>query len=309
MACACSDVNAVMQLLYSCWHDGSGVHRRNRHLVTDGFGPGTGSVRSDLFHIVTMSTDLNGQEPGPGRGRSPAATADAPKRRGNVPWKRLALVIALIGALVALYALLSASGALELLASGPLLRADIEQLGWAGPIAIIVLITGAVVVSPIPSAPIALAAGAAYGHLWGTVYVLIGAETGALLAFTVARVLGFDVAKKFFRQGATLQLLGSQNTLMAIVFVSRLLPFISFDIVSYAAGVTPLSFWRFAVATLAGIVPASFVLAHFGAEMASADARRIAIATLALGAVTGIPIAFKVLRDRRRKRSTGPGQR
>jgi uncharacterized membrane protein YdjX (TVP38/TMEM64 family) len=41
---------------------------------------------------------------------------------------------------------------------------------------------------------------------------------------------------------------------MTIVFVSRLLPFISFDIVSYAAGLTRLAMWRFAVATLAGIV-------------------------------------------------------
>jgi uncharacterized membrane protein YdjX (TVP38/TMEM64 family) len=64
---------------------------------------------------------------------------------------------------------------------------------------------------------------------------------------------------------------------------------------------TPLSFWRFAVATLAGIVPASFVLAHFGAEMASADTDRIAISVLALGTITLIPIAIKVFRDRRRK--------
>jgi len=92
---------------------------------------------------------------------------------------------------------------------------------------------------------------------------------------------------------------------MAIVFVSRLLPFISFDVVSYAAGLTPLRFWRFAVATLAGIVPASFVLVHFGAVMISADERRIAIAALALGAVTGIPIVVQIVRRRRRKRSAG----
>jgi len=36
-------------------------------------------------------------------------------------------------------------------------------------------------------------AGAAYGHLWGTVQVVIGAELGALIAFGLARVLGQDV--------------------------------------------------------------------------------------------------------------------
>jgi len=44
----------------------------------------------------------------------------------------------------------------------------------------------------------------------------------------------------------------------------------------YAAGLTPPSAWRFAVATLAGIVPAGFLLAHFGDELASADAGRMA---------------------------------
>ncbi len=84
---------------------------------------------------------------------------------------------------------------------------------------------------------------------------------------------------------------------MAAVFASRLLPFISFDLVSYAAGLTPLAPWRFACATLAGIIPASFVLTHFGGEMASADARRITLAVLALGALTLAPIVGKVLLD------------
>ena len=88
---------------------------------------------------------------------------------------------------------------------------------------------------------------------------------------------------------------------MWIVLVTRLLPFLSFDLVSYAAGLTPLSLWRFAAATLAGIIPASFVLAHFGAEMVSADTDLIAISVLALGAITLVPIAIKVFRDSRRK--------
>ncbi len=45
----------------------------------------------------------------------------------------------------------------------------------------------AILVSPIPSAPIAVAAGAAYGHTWGRLYVLLGAECGALAAFGLAR--------------------------------------------------------------------------------------------------------------------------
>ncbi|WP_242494282.1 hypothetical protein [Loktanella sp. IMCC34160] len=59
----------------------------------------------------------------------------------------------------------------------------IARAGIWGPVLIVTLMTLAVVASPIPSAPIALAAGAAYGHFWGTVQVVIGAELGALIAF------------------------------------------------------------------------------------------------------------------------------
>ena len=234
---------------------------------------------------------------------TPAATrTQRTESRQGRPWLRIAAGITIIGALVALYVVLASSGTLDTLMDGSALRARIDALGALGPLAIIVLMTGAIVLSPIPSAPIALAAGAAYGHTWGTVYVLIGAEAGALIAFGIARLLGSEVLRKYYPQTSSMQLLGSQNALMAIVFVSRLLPFISFDVVSYAAGLTPLRFWRFAVATLTGIVPASFALAHFGAEMASSETDRIAISVLVLGTITLIPIGIKIFRDRRRKR-------
>ncbi len=239
-------------------------------------------------------------------GNAPVATAVSKNR---IPWARIAAGLALVVALAALYAVLSVTGALETLTNGAALRARITEFGMLGPLVVVVLMTAAIVLSPIPSAPIALAAGAAYGHTWGTIYVLIGAEAGALIAFAIARLFDFDIVEKFVKKGSSIQLLGSQNTLMAIVFVSRLLPFISFDVVSYAAGLTALKFWRFAVATLAGIVPAAFFLAHFGAAMVSADERRIGIAALALGLVTGIPIAVMIVRKRRRKRSAERGPR
>ena len=150
----------------------------------------------------------------------------------------------------------------------------------------------------IPSAPIALAAGAAYGHGWGTLYVLLGAEAGALAAFGVARLVGHDTVHRWFGDRLSVGLFGSQNALMAIVFVSRALPFMSFDLVSYAAGLTVLSTWRFAIATLAGVAPISFLLAHFGSEMATGETRRILISVLMLGGLTLIPVIIELVRER-----------
>jgi uncharacterized membrane protein YdjX (TVP38/TMEM64 family) len=181
------------------------------------------------------------------------------------------------------------------------LGALVAQAGIWGPLLIIGLMTAAVVASPIPSAPIALAAGAAYGHVWGTVYVVVGAELGALIAFGLARVLGRDALKHVFGTSVDAGLLGSQNALTGTVFVSRLMPFVSFDMISYAAGLSCLHAWRFALATLAGIIPASFLLAHVGIEAVSGDMSQATWTVLGLGLVTGLPLLWIAMRPKGKK--------
>tara|TARA_R110000751_G_scaffold125202_3_gene226749 strand:- start:515 stop:1201 length:687 start_codon:yes stop_codon:yes gene_type:complete len=203
---------------------------------------------------------------------------------------------------------LAFAAALLVLAFGPLpdtltrlngdrISAWVMAAGIWGPILVVGLMTIAIVATPIPSAPIALAAGAAYGHTVGTVYIVLGAEFGALAAFVLARFLGRDVLRQWFGDKVDAGWLGSQNALTFTVFISRLLPFVSFDIVSYAAGLSRLHFWRFGLATLAGIIPASFVLAHFGNEAVSGDTSRAAWAAIGLGALTLTPLVFIGVRD------------
>jgi uncharacterized membrane protein YdjX (TVP38/TMEM64 family) len=208
----------------------------------------------------------------------------------------------LAGLLAGVYWFFHETGVLATILDTKALHARVVQLGPWGPTAVIVLMMLAILISPIPSAPIALASGAAFGHGWGALYVLLGAEAGALAAFALARFVGHETVQRWFGGRLSIGLIGSQNALMGIVFVSRVLPFVSFDIVSYAAGLTVLSFWRFALATLAGIAPSSFVLAHFGDEMGSGDGSRIALSVLALGSLTLLPIVAKLLRDWRAKR-------
>ena len=77
------------------------------------------------------------------------------------------------------------------------------------------------------------------------------------------------------------------------------LPFVSFDLISYAAGLTVLRPWRFFLATLAGVLPASFLLTHFGGALTGESATRAGLAVLGLGLVTGLPLAWAAWRRRR----------
>jgi len=160
----------------------------------------------------------------------------------------------------------------------------------------------AIVLSPIPSAPIAMVAGAVYGSLWGTVIVVVGAEAGALIAFTIARSLGYDVIHRWSRVRPMLSWLGkerSQSALMLAIFASRLVPFISFDAVSYAAGLTPLALWRFVVATLAGVIPTAYLITAFGGLLMASESGLMTIMLILVSGITLLPVVAKLFFSRR----------
>jgi uncharacterized membrane protein YdjX (TVP38/TMEM64 family) len=190
---------------------------------------------------------------------------------------------------------------------GDWLRGVIGQPGVWGPMALIGLMVLAVVASPIPSGPIAIAAGAIFGMLHGAIYVIIGAVLGAVLAFGIARTFGHDAIRK--SDNAVMRYIAkprSQWSLMAVVFASRLIPFVSFDAVSYAAGVTNLTFPRFAVATLAGCTPVCFALAAMGAGMH--DKATSPTLLLVLGCITLVPVVGKWLWDLSRGKAQQRGR-
>ncbi len=217
-------------------------------------------------------------------------------RTGTFPEirRRNRAVLAVVAVALLLVLVFWTAGALPPAMTRANIAAWVNAAGFWGPLVIVGLMTTAIVASPLPSAPVAVAAGAAYGHVLGTGLVALGAELGAVIAFLIARRLGRSAIQRYLGTKLETGLLGSQNALMLTVFGSRLLPFVSFDLISYAAGLTALRFWRFALATAAGILPASFILAHLGSELADPDGSSAIWAVLGLGLLTGIPILWAV---------------
>lgn len=91
-------------------------------------------------------------------------------------------------------------------------------------------------------------------------------EAGAAVCFFIARVLGRDTVERFAGKGAIeasvegyFREYGSKT-----ILVCRLLPFVSFDAVSYFAGLTPIKFWPFFIATGIGQLPATIVYSYVG---------------------------------------------
>ena len=199
------------------------------------------------------------------------------------------LTLALVGGIAV------QSGALSQLAalSDPAVLADAIQT--VGPVAVILLLALAVVVSPIPSGPVAMAAGAMYGTVEGGALTAMGALLGAMIAFGLARWLGYQpLSASKIPLADWITRPRCERRLAMAILVSRLIPFISFDAVSYVAGLTSIRMRSFAIATTLGILPASFAFAALGAEMATADNTMLLIA--ACGVTLILPVGWAVVR-------------
>jgi uncharacterized membrane protein YdjX (TVP38/TMEM64 family) len=122
----------------------------------------------------------------------------------------------------------------------------------------------AVIFSPIPSLPLDIAAGAFFGAFLGTVYSVTGAFIGANISFIIARLLGRNFIERFLGGHINFCTYCSDKILTKIVLFSRLLPVVSFDIVSYGAGLTKMSLKNFSLATVIGMIPLTFIYNYFG---------------------------------------------
>lgn len=161
--------------------------------------------------------------------------------------------------------------------------------GNLGPLLLLLLMMLAVVVGPIPTLPVAAAAGMAFGLLPGALLSIIGAMTGAMIAFTLARLLGRDALRARLPTNPLFGIQGSQRLLFLTVLVTRLVPIFSFALVSYAAGVTAITAGRFALGTVIGMLPMTLVFASLGRTYALHPLLSITAAFVILAVMTLLP--------------------
>ena len=136
--------------------------------------------------------------------------------------------------------------------------------------------------APLPAFLITVSNAAIFGWWQGAVLSWSSAMVGAALCFLIARALGRDVVEKFAGKGALASVEGYFKKYGSkTILVCRLLPFVSFDAVSYFAGLTPIKFWPFFLATGIGQLPATLVYSYVGG-MLSGGARLLVTGLLCL---------------------------
>jgi len=123
-------------------------------------------------------------------------------------------------------------------------------------------------VIPFPSEIITIANGMIYGKFWGTVISWTGAMLGAYVAFGLARFFGRPFVKNILPEKQWDKLdQWSKRTAAVDLFLARLLPVISFNLVNYVAGMTPVSLWTFTWTTGLGILPVTVLMVVLGDQV------------------------------------------
>lgn len=158
-------------------------------------------------------------------------------------------------------------------------------LGKAGslaPLLYMAVMALAVVIPFIPTLPLDIAAGAFFGPFLGTLYSAVGATAGAAAAFLLARYLGREFVAGFLSGHINFCTLCSDRLLTKVVAISRLLPFVSFKVVSYGAGLTMMSLKAFSLATFLGMLPMTFAYNYYGAAILASGRGTVLILGLLL---------------------------
>lgn len=154
-----------------------------------------------------------------------------------------------------------------------------------------------------PASLLTVFGGYTYGPWLGTLLDVIGAGTGGLLSFGIARLLGRRGVEKLIGKGK-LNVLDERIATngFLVVLIVRLIPLFPFDAISYASGLSKIRFKQFAIANYIGIIPGAFVYNNIGSSLRDPFSWQffLAIGLYVLFFAVGL-VAQQILKNKQKK--------
>ncbi len=141
----------------------------------------------------------------------------------------------------------------------------IYLLGFIGVLLFIVIMAIQGLIVPLPSEIVLLATGMIWGWFLGGLMGIIGSMAAALLCFYVSRRGGRPLAEKFVGEKA-IDIADDfirKHGIKAII-ITRFIPFIPFDVISYTSGLVDIDVKKYLIGTLIGSIFRAFFYATLG---------------------------------------------
>lgn len=172
----------------------------------------------------------------------------------------------------------------------------VSQFGLWGPVVIIIAMILQMFLFIIPNVLLMMIAILSYGPVWGSVIAWVGIFAASTVGYFIGRRLSIITVSRFVSISAQ-EKIGRfvKDYGMGAVFVFRLSSF-SNDSLSLIAGVLKMSYRKFILASVTGIIPLIVLLAVFGRN------GRIEKALLLIGAISLAFLVAYIFFDKRRKK-------
>jgi len=141
----------------------------------------------------------------------------------------------------------------------------IQAIGFWGIFLFLGIMAVQGLIIPIPSEIVLLATGMIWGVYYGGIMGIIGSLAAGMLCFYISKKGGRPLAEKFVGK-KTINMADEFIAKYGIwaILISRMLPFIAFDPISYASGLVEMDTKRYTIGTLIGAIPRAFFFAWLG---------------------------------------------
>ena len=148
----------------------------------------------------------------------------------------------------------------------------IQSFGALAAVILVFITIIEVVAAPIPPLILYIAAGILFGTFFGGTLVLIGNIIGAGIAFFIGRKFGRHYVRKKIdsKLEKKFDLFFHKYGVFAI-FLLRINPITSSDLVSYLSGLTKMRFFSFLVGTVLGLAPLIYLQSYIGSDIISGN--------------------------------------
>jgi uncharacterized membrane protein YdjX (TVP38/TMEM64 family) len=154
----------------------------------------------------------------------------------------------------------------------------IDSLGPWGPVAYIAVYAVATVLM-VPGTIMTALGAALFGAVWGVAYVSVGATLGAAACFLIARYIAAEDVRRWVTRRDRFRHLDQMTERHGawVVAITRLVPWLPFNALNYALGLTRVGFWTYLFWTWLCILPGTIAyVVGIDAVLTAARERRVA---------------------------------
>ncbi|NHV98148.1 MAG: VTT domain-containing protein [Thaumarchaeota archaeon] len=163
------------------------------------------------------------------------------------------------------------------------------------------------IIAVIPAEAVLIMSGSAFGFEASSIVGTLGLMSGALINYAIGLKFGKPLVEKLVNreQFEKVEKLFAKHG-YKIIFAARFIPWISFDAISYFAGVAGIASASFTVATLLGTIPRALFYSYMGEKVGASISKGDITLLNYLLIATLIAIAFLTLVSRLGKTSRKP---